>query len=240
MPGGPRSAILLARGRAQEAFAEARLATERSRPVKDPQTINPVLATEARAALAIGERAAAESLADELVEAWSATGIRQPTELSQSRPGSSGSWAAATEVLHALDERGDRGDALARRGAPDRHWRARRRGRRLRRDRNGARRGLRAAQGGGGVRRGRRPGERRSPAEPRSACLRAAARDRVDCRRRSALGRVSLSRSGGRPSPGCRVPASCRCRRRARDARPRPRPPARLPPHPPARRSSRS
>jgi len=98
-----RSAILLARGRTQEAFAEARLATERSRPVKDPQTINPVLAYEAQAALAIGERPTAESLADELVEAWSATGIRQPIELSAS-PWVFRELGRSAEVLHALDE----------------------------------------------------------------------------------------------------------------------------------------
>jgi class 3 adenylate cyclase/tetratricopeptide (TPR) repeat protein len=100
---GVRSAILLARGRAPEALAEARLATERARPVKDPQTINPVLAFEAQAALAVGERAAAEALADELVEAWSATGIRQPNELSVS-PWVFRALGRSPEVLHALDE----------------------------------------------------------------------------------------------------------------------------------------
>jgi class 3 adenylate cyclase/tetratricopeptide (TPR) repeat protein len=99
-----RSAILLARGRTQEALAEARLATERSRPVKDPQTINPVLAYEAQAALVAGERAAAESLANELVEAWSATGIRQPIELSAS-PWVFRELGRSAEVIHALDER---------------------------------------------------------------------------------------------------------------------------------------
>ena len=48
--------------------------------MKDPQTINPSLAYEAYAALALGERAAANALANELVEAWHATGIRQPHE----------------------------------------------------------------------------------------------------------------------------------------------------------------
>jgi class 3 adenylate cyclase/tetratricopeptide (TPR) repeat protein len=75
-----RSAILLARGHPEAARAEARRATEVSRPVKDPQTINPSLAYEAHAALALGERAAANALANELVEAWHATGIRQPHE----------------------------------------------------------------------------------------------------------------------------------------------------------------
>ena len=75
-----RSAILLARGHPEAARAEARRATEVSRPVKDPQTINPSLAYEAYAALALGARAAANALANELVEAWHATGIRQPHE----------------------------------------------------------------------------------------------------------------------------------------------------------------
>jgi hypothetical protein len=75
-----RSAILLARGDPEAAREEARRATEVSRPVKDPQTINPSLAYEAHAALALGERAVANALANELVAAWHATGIRQPHE----------------------------------------------------------------------------------------------------------------------------------------------------------------
>jgi tetratricopeptide (TPR) repeat protein len=76
-----RSAIVLARGDVDAALAEARRATELSRPAKDPQTINPALAFQARAALAAGERAEASALADELVKAWDATGMRQPHEL---------------------------------------------------------------------------------------------------------------------------------------------------------------
>jgi class 3 adenylate cyclase/tetratricopeptide (TPR) repeat protein len=75
-----RSAILLARGEPDAALAEARRATEVSRPVKDPQALNPSLALEAHVELAVGERARANALADELVESWRATGIRQPNE----------------------------------------------------------------------------------------------------------------------------------------------------------------
>ncbi|MFL5920584.1 MAG: ATP-binding protein [Gaiellaceae bacterium] len=76
-----KSAILLARGEREAAVAEARRATLVSRPARDPQTLNPSLAYEAQASLAIGERAAASALADELVDVWHATGIRQPHEL---------------------------------------------------------------------------------------------------------------------------------------------------------------
>jgi tetratricopeptide (TPR) repeat protein len=99
-----RSAILLARGREQEALAEARLATQVSRPVKDPQTVNTALAYEAQAALIAGERTVADSLADELVEAWNATGIRQPAELSVS-PWVFRQLGRTEELLRALDEK---------------------------------------------------------------------------------------------------------------------------------------
>jgi tetratricopeptide (TPR) repeat protein len=98
-----RSAILLARGSAREALADARLATVLSRPVKDPQTINTALVFEAQAALAVGEHAAANSLADELVQAWNATGIRQPSELAVS-PWVFRELGRGSELLHALDE----------------------------------------------------------------------------------------------------------------------------------------
>jgi tetratricopeptide (TPR) repeat protein len=98
-----RSAILLARGSRQEALAEARLGTELSRPVKDPQTINPALAFEAQAGLAVGERERASGLADELVRAWAATGIRQPHELSVS-PWVFRELGRSAELLRALDE----------------------------------------------------------------------------------------------------------------------------------------
>jgi tetratricopeptide (TPR) repeat protein len=98
-----RSAVLLARGRAKEALSEGRLATERARPVRDPQTINPTLAYQAQAALAVGERAAAGSLADELVEAWKTTGIRQPSELAVA-PWVFRGLGRSAELLIALDQ----------------------------------------------------------------------------------------------------------------------------------------
>jgi tetratricopeptide (TPR) repeat protein len=76
-----RATISLARGDVDAALAEGRRATELSRPSKDPQTVNPALATQARAALAADERAEAGALANELAEAWAATGMRQPHEL---------------------------------------------------------------------------------------------------------------------------------------------------------------
>ena len=97
------SAVLLARGDTEAAWAEARRGTEVSRPAKDPQTLNPSLAFEAHAALAVGEHAAAAALADELVEAWRARGIRQPHELSVA-PWVFRELGRADEVLHALDE----------------------------------------------------------------------------------------------------------------------------------------
>jgi hypothetical protein len=98
-----RSVILLARGRTREALAEARLATELSRPVKDPQTINSALAYEAQAAVAVGGLVAANGLADELVEAWDTTGIRQPAELSAS-PWVFRELGRSAELLAALDD----------------------------------------------------------------------------------------------------------------------------------------
>ena len=75
-----RAAIWLARGRIDEAAAEAQLSTELTRPVKDPQSVNPSLTMHARVLLAHGERRAAAALADELVEEWRKTGIVHPTE----------------------------------------------------------------------------------------------------------------------------------------------------------------
>jgi len=98
-----RSAIQLARGVGEAAYVEARRATELSRPVKDPQTLNPSLAFEASTALALGERSAANALADELVEAWHAMGIRQPHELSIA-PWVFRDLGRAEEVLTALRE----------------------------------------------------------------------------------------------------------------------------------------
>ncbi|HSS81846.1 MAG TPA: AAA family ATPase [Gaiellaceae bacterium] len=75
-----RAAIWLARGRIEEAIAEAKLGTELARPAKDAQSINPALAFEAFALLAQGGRVAAGALADELVEAWRDVGIVHPNE----------------------------------------------------------------------------------------------------------------------------------------------------------------
>jgi len=77
-----RATILLARGEPDAALAEARIATGLSRLAKDPQTLNNALACEANAALAVGDRSTASGFADELVETWATTGIRQPMELS--------------------------------------------------------------------------------------------------------------------------------------------------------------
>ena len=75
-----RAAIWLARGRVDEAVAEAHLGTELARPAKDAQSINPALTFEAFALLAQGDRSAAGALADELVEAWRDVGIVHPNE----------------------------------------------------------------------------------------------------------------------------------------------------------------
>jgi class 3 adenylate cyclase/tetratricopeptide (TPR) repeat protein len=97
-----RSAILLARGEPEAALGEARRATAVSRPTRDPQTLNPSLAHEAQVALAVGDRAAANALADELVQAWHATGIRQPHECSVA-PWVFRELDRTTELLDALE-----------------------------------------------------------------------------------------------------------------------------------------
>jgi class 3 adenylate cyclase/tetratricopeptide (TPR) repeat protein len=96
------SAIYLARGQVDRALAEARQATELSRPIKDPQSINPALALHSWTALAAGERAEADAIADELVELWSAGGIRQPHELSVA-PWTFRELARSEQVLEAID-----------------------------------------------------------------------------------------------------------------------------------------
>jgi hypothetical protein len=75
-----RAAIWLARGRIDEAVAEAHLGTELARPAKDAQSVNPALTFEAIALLAQGDREGAAVLADELVEAWRDVGIVHPNE----------------------------------------------------------------------------------------------------------------------------------------------------------------
>jgi len=97
-----RAAIQLARGAPELAVAEARRATELARAVKDPQTLNPTLAFEARAELAVGRREAATQVADELLAAWSASGVRPGDESSH------GAWVfkelgREEELVSALD-----------------------------------------------------------------------------------------------------------------------------------------
>ena len=102
-----RAMVLLARGSADDALADARRATTISRPTRDPQTLNPALAHEARVLVATGDGEAAGAIADELVEAWAATGIRQPHELAVV-PWVFRELGRASELLRALaqDERG--------------------------------------------------------------------------------------------------------------------------------------
>ena len=99
---GVRAAIWLARGQTQAVLAEAHRGTELSRAVKDSQSLNPLLAFESRAALALGDRAAANALADELVEAWRSIGIRQPDECTNA-PWVFRDLARADELREALE-----------------------------------------------------------------------------------------------------------------------------------------
>ena len=55
-------------GRLDRALAEARQATELSRPIKDPQSLNPALAFHSRTRWPPGSVAEADAIADELVE----------------------------------------------------------------------------------------------------------------------------------------------------------------------------
>jgi len=75
-----RGAIRLARGDRSGALADGVRATEVARAAQDPQTLNPSLAFEALARLAVGERAGANELADELVASWKESGIQQAHE----------------------------------------------------------------------------------------------------------------------------------------------------------------
>jgi class 3 adenylate cyclase/tetratricopeptide (TPR) repeat protein len=70
-----RGTIRLARGDEEAALADARRATDAARAARDPQTLDPARAFEARASLAIGDRERANALADELVEAWRSDGV---------------------------------------------------------------------------------------------------------------------------------------------------------------------
>ena len=75
-----RGAIRLARGDPAAAFADATRATEVARGTRDPQARNPALAFEACARLAVGDREGAGAIANELLAAWSKTGVRHPHE----------------------------------------------------------------------------------------------------------------------------------------------------------------
>jgi len=70
-----RGTIRLARGDAEAAHADARRATESARGARDPQTLHPALAFEARTSLAVGERERASAIADELFDAWRSHGV---------------------------------------------------------------------------------------------------------------------------------------------------------------------
>ncbi len=82
-----RGSIRLARGDPAAALADAARATEVARGTRDPQVLNPALAFEARATLAVGDREGAGAIASELLTAWSKTGVR-PTHESVD-----GAWA---------------------------------------------------------------------------------------------------------------------------------------------------
>jgi hypothetical protein len=75
--------------------------------VKDAQLLNPTIAVTARVLLASGDRAAANSLADELRDAWQLVPVRQPEECS------AGSW-----VFRDLSRGAELGAALERVGPP--------------------------------------------------------------------------------------------------------------------------
>ncbi|MGB2953553.1 MAG: adenylate/guanylate cyclase domain-containing protein [Gaiellaceae bacterium] len=70
-----RGTIQLARGNGERALADALRATEVARGADDPQSLNPALAFEARARVAIGDAEAARMVADELLAAWSESGV---------------------------------------------------------------------------------------------------------------------------------------------------------------------
>jgi predicted ATPase/class 3 adenylate cyclase len=102
-----RAEILLARGDIDAAVGEVRRGLELARSVKDAQLLNPAIAVAARVLLASGDRAAANSLADELREAWNLVPVRQPEECS------AGSW-----VFRDLSREAELGAALERVGPP--------------------------------------------------------------------------------------------------------------------------
>ena len=85
------------RPRARRGAAATELASD-----QDSQSLNPALAFHSRTALAAGERAEADAIADELVEVWIAGGIRQPHELSVA-PWTFRELARSEQVLEAID-----------------------------------------------------------------------------------------------------------------------------------------
>jgi predicted ATPase/class 3 adenylate cyclase len=98
-----RARVMLARGEAEAALAEARRGTELARSVKDPQSLYPALAFEARARLAVGDRVGADALASELLMEWREVGARPPHEPAD------GAWA-----FRDLGRSEEFGQALAR------------------------------------------------------------------------------------------------------------------------------
>jgi class 3 adenylate cyclase/tetratricopeptide (TPR) repeat protein len=70
-----RGTIQLARGDVTAALADARRATDAARGARDPQTLDPALAFEARTRLAVDDRERANALADELLDAWRSQGV---------------------------------------------------------------------------------------------------------------------------------------------------------------------
>ncbi len=98
-----RARVMLARGEVEAALAEASRGTELARSVKDPQSLYPALAFEARARLVVGDRAGAEALASELLVDWREVGARPPHEPAD------GAWA-----FRDLGRSEEFGQALAR------------------------------------------------------------------------------------------------------------------------------
>ena len=97
-----RGTIALARGDTKAALADGTRSTEAARVARDPQNLNPAMAFEAQVRLAVGDEAGANALADELLVAWSQSGVRPPHESVY------GAWAFTdlgrqTELLAALD-----------------------------------------------------------------------------------------------------------------------------------------
>ncbi len=101
-----RGWIFLGRGDTEPALGEAIRASEVSRPVKDPQVLNPALTFEARARLAAGDRAGAIAVADELVAIWRELEPQEPHEL-----------VNAAWVFRDLGRSGELAEAVARKRA---------------------------------------------------------------------------------------------------------------------------